>query len=154
MEMIKKNLVLIGIIVCVVLAATWYGLASRGGDEAAIAVSEQGGLLVAKSGDTEAGGDPDVLKLLLDMRAIKLDDRLFKSAAFRVLQDTGKEIITEPKGRANPFAPTGSDGVLDESGNEEVTSGDDESGAVPQKQIKTLPQGKKRPPVRAPAPQE
>jgi hypothetical protein len=53
----------------------------------------------------------DALKLLLDMRSIKLDARIFESQAFQTLQDTGQEIIPEPVGRTNPFAPSGTDDV-------------------------------------------
>lgn len=109
MELLKKNFPLIGIILIVVLGAVWYALSSGSGTDAAIEVTD-GGVLVATEGDPEAGADPDVLKLLLDMRAIKLDGRLFKAPAFRALQDTGKQILAEPKGRQNPFAPVGGDG--------------------------------------------
>jgi hypothetical protein len=49
---------------------------------------------------------------LLDMRSLKLDGRLFDNPAFVSLIDTNKEIIPEPVGRANPFAPIGTDDVL------------------------------------------
>ncbi len=125
MELLKKNFALIGIILMVILGAIWYSLSSGGGAGAPVEVTE-GGVLVATEGDPEAAGDPDVLKLLLDMRAIKLDGRLFKSPAFRALQDTGKQILKEPQGRVNPFAPVGStddsmfgDAMLNEGGNQQ-----------------------------------
>lgn len=111
MELLRKNFAVIGIIVIVVLGGIWYSMSS-GSVSQEVAVTE-GGVLVASEGDPESSGDPDVLKLLLDMRAIKLDGRLFKSPAFRALQDTGKQILAEPKGRANPFAPVGSSNDID-----------------------------------------
>lgn len=112
MELLKKNFTLIGIIVIVILGAIWYVMAAGGGAADAPVEVTEGGVLVATEGDPEAAADPDVLKLLLDMRAIKLDGRLFRSPAFRALQDTGKQILKEPQGRQNPFAPVGSDGDM------------------------------------------
>jgi hypothetical protein len=123
MELIRKNFAVVGIVVIVVLAATLYVLMS-GGSTTAVETTEGGALVAVQGADIEAQDDPDVLKLLLEMRAIKLDGRLFTSPAFRVLQDTGKEVIKEPQGRNNPFSPTGSDELSDVSGDdaEETTS--------------------------------
>lgn len=127
MEIIKKNFTLIGIILIVVLGAVWYAIMP--GDGGASVEVTEGGVLVATAGDPEAEADPDVLKLLLDMRAIKLDGRLFKSPAFRALQDTGKQILKEPQGRRNPFAPVGSDG--DTSFGEEFEEGNQQNQGTP-----------------------
>ncbi|MFM2414336.1 MAG: hypothetical protein RI911_29 [Candidatus Parcubacteria bacterium] len=108
MELIRKNFVLIGVIIVIVLGATWYSLSKNTDANTAIETTE-GGVLSAQEGDPAAEADPDVLRLLLDMRAIKLDGRLFSSPAFRILQDTGKDIIKEPTGRPNPFAPIGTE---------------------------------------------
>jgi hypothetical protein len=121
-----KDLTLIGIIFMVILGAVWYALSAGSGTSAAVEVTE-GGVLVATAGDPEAEADPDVLKLLLDMRAIKLDGRLFKSPAFRALQDTGRQILKEPQGRVNPFAPAGSD--ADASFGDGAENQQDEAGA-------------------------
>lgn len=52
----------------------------------------------------------ELLKILLSLKNIKLDDEIFSSALFTNLQDM---TITLPdvggKGRKNPFAPIGSD---------------------------------------------
>lgn len=138
MELLKKNFPLIGIIIIVILGAAWYALSSGSGTDAPVEVTE-GGVLVATQGDPEAEADPDVLKLLLDMRAIKLDGRLFKAPAFRALQDTGKQILAEPKGRQNPFAPVGSsddssfgdvEGASEDAGNQQGSQL--RSGNIPQ----------------------
>ena len=107
MELIKKNFAVIGIIVIVILGAVWYSLSA--GSDAGATETTEGGVLSVQEGDPAAEADPDVLRLLLDMRAIKLDGRLFSSPAFRILQDTGKDIIKEPTGRPNPFAPVGTE---------------------------------------------
>jgi hypothetical protein len=132
MELLKKNLALIGIIIIVILGAVWYALSAGSGTSTSVEVTD-GGVLVATAGDPEAEADPDVLKLLLDMRAIKLDGRLFKSPAFRALQDTGRQILKEPQGRANPFAPAGSEADASFGDGAENQQDDTEaSGNIPQ----------------------
>jgi|SRR6185295_11437407 len=52
--------------------------------------------------------DQDLIGLLLKLRSITLNDSIFTDPAFQSLQDFGKELVPEPVGRANPFAPLGS----------------------------------------------
>lgn len=54
----------------------------------------------------------EALSALLEMRSIKLDGRLFENRAFQSLVDTKREIIPEPIGRQNPFAPIGEDDIV------------------------------------------
>lgn len=54
----------------------------------------------------------EALSALLEMRTIKLDGRLFENRAFQSLVDTNREIVPEPVGRQNPFAPIGEDDVV------------------------------------------
>lgn|SRR3989344_7436672 len=49
--------------------------------------------------------DQDLISLLLELKAITLDESLFADAAFMSLQDFSKELIPEAVGRPNPFAP-------------------------------------------------
>lgn len=42
---------------------------------------------------------------LTNLKAITLDDSIFKEAAFIGLTDFGLKLVPEPKGRDNPFAP-------------------------------------------------
>lgn len=48
-----------------------------------------------------------VLEMLNRLTALKLDRSFFDSPLFRSLQDFGVEVVPEPKGRPNPFAPIG-----------------------------------------------
>ncbi len=101
-----NNKIIIAVIVIVVIIGGWYGL-SMSQSSAGASLSSGGSLL----GSTVVSGDEDsdVLKVLLDMRTIKLDDSIFQNPAFNVLKDTSQQIIPEPVGRDNPFAPVGSD---------------------------------------------
>lgn len=54
-----------------------------------------------------AGVDQDLIALLFELRAIRLDDAIFSDPLFHSLQDFGQELVAEPIGRQNPFAPLG-----------------------------------------------
>jgi hypothetical protein len=51
------------------------------------------------------GSDQELIALLLELKSIHLDDTLFMDPLFKSLEDFGKELVTEPVGRLNPFAP-------------------------------------------------
>lgn len=51
--------------------------------------------------------DQDLIALLLQLKSIKLDDAIFSDSAFKSLQDFSQELVQEPVGRNNPFAPLG-----------------------------------------------
>ncbi|MBI2611108.1 hypothetical protein HYW60_04240 [Candidatus Kaiserbacteria bacterium] len=59
---------------------------------------------------TEAAGggsvDKELVGTLLQLRAVSLSGTVFSDPAFQLLQDFGTQIIPEPVGRPNPFAPT------------------------------------------------
>jgi hypothetical protein len=66
---------------------------------------------ILSSSENEAQSSATV-SALLQMRSLKLDGRLFDNPAFVSLVDTNREIIPEPVGRQNPFAPIGADDVV------------------------------------------
>ena len=47
----------------------------------------------------------DLVATLLQLRAVTLDGTIFTDPAFQSLLDYGIEIVPEPVGRENPFAP-------------------------------------------------
>ncbi|MEK7509161.1 MAG: hypothetical protein AAB605_00430 [Patescibacteria group bacterium] len=49
--------------------------------------------------------DKDVVETLLQLRAITLSGTILTDPAFTSLKDTGIQIVPEPVGRQNPFAP-------------------------------------------------
>jgi hypothetical protein len=61
-------------------------------------------------GTNQAGRE--ILALLADMKSVRLDESIFSDPMFQSLQDISVELIAEPKGRPNPFAPIGKDAVL------------------------------------------
>lgn len=68
----------------------------------------------AKLLSTEAAGggaspvDKNLLENLLTLRAVTLDGTILQDPAFLSLQDFGTQIVPEPIGRSDPFAPLGS----------------------------------------------
>lgn len=55
---------------------------------------------------TEAAGpDQDLVALLFELKGIRLDNTLFADPLFQSLKDFGKDLVSEPIGRVNPFAP-------------------------------------------------
>lgn len=58
--------------------------------------------------NTQASRDTqEFLKRLQQLRAMKLDTSLFSDGRFRTLVDHRREVLDEPVGRSNPFAPAG-----------------------------------------------
>src|SRR3989344_1254522 len=51
--------------------------------------------------------DKELVDTLLQLRSVTLSAAIFSEPAFTQLQDFGTEIIPEPIGRPNPFAPLG-----------------------------------------------
>jgi len=67
---------------------------------------DSGGALTVESGSgVGAPVDQALISLLLELKSITLDPSIFEDARFRALQDFSQEIVAEPVGRENPFAP-------------------------------------------------
>ncbi len=52
-----------------------------------------------------AGPDQDLVALLFELKGIRLDNAIFADPLFQSLKDFGKDLVSEPVGRRNPFAP-------------------------------------------------
>lgn len=96
-EIIKQNKIILIVLVLVVVGFTWFGFFRE-------PVSTT--LLTNESRADASVAEQEILRLLLDMRSIRLDSSIFENSAFASLRDFGREIIPEPVGRTNPFAPT------------------------------------------------
>ncbi|MDP6387839.1 MAG: hypothetical protein QGG63_00980 [Candidatus Pacebacteria bacterium] len=67
---------------------------------------KESALLVAeRPEDSVSTQESDLLTLLLDLRSVKLDESVFSDPVFKSLVDFGQELVSEPVGRENPFAP-------------------------------------------------
>lgn len=71
----------------------WYSLSSSSSDTI---LSSDGG---------NAGPGQDVVDTLRQLEAVKLDGAVLSDPSFGALKDFSTQIIPEPVGRPNPFAP-------------------------------------------------
>lgn len=100
MNFFKQNQTAILVIVIIIIAFFAYTYFFTGNDESnAVLQTEQ------VSEVTPA--DQDLISLLLELKAITLDEAIFSDPTFRSLQDFSQELVNEPVGRVNPFAPLG-----------------------------------------------
>jgi hypothetical protein len=97
-ELLRKGkipaLVILGILIAL---GAWWGLS--GGDP-----SEE--LLVTESASGGSGiGDKELVESLLALRTVSLSGTILSDPVFTGLKDFGTDIVAEPVGRPNPFAP-------------------------------------------------
>ena len=99
-------LALVGVAVAI---GAWWVFSSGPQDDALLATEGPAG-----------GGivDKDLVGTLLQLRAVSLGGTIFSDPAFIELQDFGTQIIPEPVGRENPFAPTSYRSTSTRSGNQ------------------------------------
>lgn len=106
MKFLKKYKTSLFIVVIVIIATIAYTLLLSGNDEK---------LLVSETpSDAGTAAEGDLLSILLDLRSVKLDDGIFADSVFKSLEDFGQELVSEPVGRENPFAPLGTGGSISE----------------------------------------
>lgn len=105
MNFILSHKIIAGVVAVLVAVGIWIGLSS-GGSSSSLLDTETVG---------DNGPDQELVATLLALRAVKLDGSLFSDPGFVSLKDFSTEIIPEPIGRPNPFAPLGSAVVIDSS---------------------------------------
>lgn len=87
------------LVLFVVVVAVLYG-----GYQFFFAPSNEPALSVSAEAGVDAP-DQELIALLLQLKSIHLDDSLFNDNLFKSLIDFGKDLVSEPVGRTNPFAP-------------------------------------------------
>ncbi len=85
-----------GILAALIAVGVWIGLSSSSSSDSSLLSTE----IVDNSGP-----DRDLVATLLALRAVRLDASLFTDPSFASLKDFSVEIVPEPVGRPNPFAP-------------------------------------------------
>jgi hypothetical protein len=91
-----RNKLFIVVIVIIVAAIAWYGLASS-------AAPAPTGALTSAGADTS--GDSQIVSTLLTLQAITLSGTIFTDPAYPTLKDFTTAIVPVPAGRPDPFAP-------------------------------------------------
>ena len=100
LEMLSKNkmiLVLIGVVIGGFIL--YRSIAPSAGTSLIQQQTQQGGAAEARAGERA------ILDTLFQLRAITLAGSIFNNPAFAALRDFRTEIVAEPIGRTNPFAP-------------------------------------------------
>ncbi|MCD5384661.1 MAG: hypothetical protein LRZ97_01970 [Candidatus Pacebacteria bacterium] len=114
MNIIKQNkTVFIGAVILISILI-FYGLSSK---------PPSAQHTTSTPSQTENTGEREMLEMLADMKTIRLDGRIFESSTYMNLQDFSREIVPEPIGRQDPFAPledtevtiTGGEELLDQA---------------------------------------
>ncbi len=96
---LARNKLLILLALVVLGAGLWYAF---------LGASDTGSLLVNEDLTTSTNAsDKELVQTLLQLRAIELNGTIFTAPSFMALQDFGSQIVPEPVGRPNPFAPLG-----------------------------------------------
>ena len=103
-ETLKKYKTVLIILIVVIIAFIGYSMFFTGG-------GNNGSVLTSQSASVRGGGDNELLILLVNLKSITLNDALFNDRAFKDLVDFGQQLVPEPTGRQNPFAPVGSDSI-------------------------------------------
>lgn len=84
----------------VVLAGLfWWGLSGEPTSDS---------LITTQTAEGTTPAERNVVDTLLQLRAVSLSGTIFSDPAFISLRDFGTQIIPEPVGRPNPFAPVAS----------------------------------------------
>ncbi len=101
MEFFSQHKIPAFIILGLLLAGgAWWGLSSGG---------ESSSLLAAQAvDDTSNIADKALVVTLLQLRAVSLSGSILQDPSFINLRDFGTQIVPEPVGRPNPFAPLSS----------------------------------------------
>lgn len=93
--LLRHKLILIAIAI-VLAGVVWYAMSpTQDTPNVATTPVESAGVPV----------DQGIVSTLLTLRAVKLDGTIFTDPAFLSLKDFSTEIVPEPVGRPNPFAP-------------------------------------------------
>ena len=101
MNFFKQNQTLIIVVALVVVAFVVYTFFFAGDSQAPV---------LDQTAVTQASPeDQNLISLLLELKSITLDDSIFKDPIFLGLQDFSQELVPEPSGRPNPFAPLDAD---------------------------------------------
>lgn len=94
--LLSHKIMLVALAVLVAIGV-WFGLTSATPSDS----------LLSTETVSEGGPEQELVSTLLALRSVKLDGAIFTDPAFMSLKDFSTQIVPEPVGRPNPFAPVG-----------------------------------------------
>ena len=106
---VKNISIVSGIIVGVILIYVFF-IKSSSKEEAGLVSTSATGEVSSSANNSDSAISKEFLALLLNVKNIKLDDRIFADVAFGSLRDSSIVLVPDgTEGRPNPFAPIGLD---------------------------------------------
>jgi hypothetical protein len=104
-QIIKSHKILAGGAIVAILAVGWFIIGGGGSQQAAPLLGSSALSASVTGNATVAGVDHELQNTLDKVRAIQLNNQVLNDPVFASLSDIGQQIVPEPFGRANPFAP-------------------------------------------------
>lgn len=95
-NMLLRNKLILIIAAFLVAGGVWYGLSGTPTEPTLVTSAPIG---------TVSTVDQGIVTTLLALRVVKLDGTIFSDPSFMSLKDFSTQIVPEPVGRENPFAP-------------------------------------------------
>lgn len=97
MDYISQHKLISLVILIVIIAAAWWGFTQTSGSSAVLTSSA-----TSVATDTQ---DAQIVSTLLQLQAVSLSGTILSDPGFLSLQDFTTQIVSEPIGRPDPFAP-------------------------------------------------
>lgn len=95
--MLSRKTIIILTVALALAGAVWYGFSSG---------SSSGSILSTQTPDNSAtSADQDLVTTLLTLKAVSLSGTILSDLSFKGLKDFSTQIVQEPMGRPDPFAP-------------------------------------------------
>lgn len=96
MDIIMRHKLITAIIVVMLIGAAWYEFTGTSAAPASI---------LQTTGVATGTGEASIVSTLLQLQAVNLDGTVLANPAFLSLQDFTTQVVNEPTGRPDPFAP-------------------------------------------------
>jgi hypothetical protein len=101
MEYITQHKLISLLVLVLLIGAAWWGFTNVSGPAPVITTTD-----VGNATDTQ---DAQIVSTLLQLQAVTLSGAIFTDPGFLSLQDFTTQVVSEPVGRPNPFAPVSPD---------------------------------------------
>ena len=92
------------VVVVLIIGGAWYGFTQT---------STPAAVLTTTSVDSSNPTDQDLVTTLLQLQAVSLNGAVLTDPSFLSLKDFTTQVVTEPVGRSNPFAPLSSQSLTE-----------------------------------------
>lgn len=96
MQFISQHKILSLVVLVLLIGAAWYEFTGS---------SSSAPVLTTSGSDASSTEDAQIVSTLLQLQAVTLDGTILSDPGFLALQDFTTQVVSEPLGRPNPFAP-------------------------------------------------